>query len=119
MITDLRQLNSFIDTPSYRNEDIRDAVHLVKGNDKFVTLDIKDGFHHVPVASEYRDYLAFRWKGTLYRWTVLPFSLSCSPYYFNKCVRPVVEYLRCMGLRITVYVDDFLLAVEPNRATDY
>ena len=119
LITDLRQLNSFCKVPHYRNEDIRDTVHFVRAGDKFVTADIKDGFFHVPVAREHRDYLGFSYKGLYYRWKVLPFGLCCSPYYFSKVVRPVITYLRSIGLRLTIYVDDFLLAAEESCSADH
>ena len=60
----------------------------------------------MPVAREHRDYLGFSYKGLYYRWKVLPFGLCCSPYYFSKVVRPVITYLRSIGLRVTVYVDE-------------
>ena len=119
LITDLRHLNSQCKVPHYRNEDIRDTAKFVKTGDKFVTADLKDGFFHVPVAREHRDYLGFCYKNVYYRWKVLPFGLCCSPYYFCKIVRPVIAYLRSIGLRVTVYVDDFLLAVEQSCATDH
>ena len=84
-----------------------------------MTADIKDGFFHVPVASEHRDYFGFSYKGLYYRWKVLPFGLCCSPYYFSKVVRPVITYLRSIGLRVTVYVDDFLLAAEESCSADH
>jgi len=118
LITDLRQLNSFCSVSSFKNDDIREAVKLVKPADRFVTTDIKDGFYHIQVNSAYRDYLGFQWKGTYFRWTVLPFGLSCSPYYFNKTLRPVVGYLRSLGVRVSVFVDDFLLAAEASTITD-
>ena len=119
IITDLRQLNSFCKVLHYRNEDIRDTVHFLRAGDKFVTADIKDGFFHVPVAREHRDYLGFSYKGLYYRWKVLPFGLCCSPYYFSKVVRPVITYLRSIGLRVAVYVDDFLLAAEESCSADH
>ena len=47
-----------------------------------------------------------------YVWQVLPFGLSASPYFFCKTIRPVIEYLRLHGLRITSYVDDFILMAQ-------
>ena len=118
LITDLRQLNSLCSVPKFRNEDIRDAVKFVKPGDNFVSTDIKDGFFHVPVNIDYRDYLGFRWNNQFYRWKVLPFGLSCSPYYFNKIVRPIVSYLRSLGVRVSVFVDDFILAADASSITD-
>lgn len=118
LITDLRQLNSQCSVPSFRNEDIRDAVKLIESSDNFVTADIRDGFYHIKVHTDYRDYLGFQWKGNYYCWAVLPFGLSCSPYFFNKILRPVISYLRALGVRVSVFVDDFLLSEHANYITD-
>ena len=40
---------------------------------------------------------------------MLPQGLACSPYFFYKVLRPVVQYLRENGLRLVLYVDDALL----------
>jgi hypothetical protein len=40
---------------------------------------------------------------------VFPFGLSCSPF-FNKTLRPVESFLRSLGVRVSVFVDDILLA---------
>ena len=53
-----------------------------------------------------------------YRWTVCPFGLSCSPYYFYKVLRPVITYLRVLGIRVSVFVDDVLLADVAASITD-
>ena len=118
LIIDLRHLNSYLSTPSYRNEDIREASKTIRAKDYFVSLDIKDGFHHIPVKDSCRDYLGFKWRGQYYRWRSLPFGMSCSPYFFAKVLRPVVAYLRSIGLRVTLYVDDFLLAACTQHITD-
>lgn len=119
LITDLRQLNSYCEVPKYRNEDIRDTVKLLKPNDRFVTTDIKDGFFHIPVHRDYKQYLGFYWKGAYFVWCVLVFGLCCSPYYFNKVLRPIISYLREVGLRVTVFVDDFLLAASVAEISDF
>ncbi len=109
LIHNLRHFNTFCDTPSYRNEDIRTVCDVIRYKDYLVSLDIKSGFYHVPVAKQDRDFLCFRWRNVFYKWNVLPFGLSCSPYYFSKFLRPIVTYLRSLGLRVVVYVDDFIL----------
>lgn len=118
LITDLRTLNSFCSPPRYKNEDVRDVASVLKPNDKFISLDIKDGFYHIPVYPVDREYLGFFWSGVYYRWKVLPFGLNSSPYFFAKTVRPVLEYLREIGLRVTVYVDDFLLGASDKHIVD-
>ena len=40
---------------------------------------------------------------------MLPFGHNCSPYFFTKVLRPVVRFFRQIGLRVVLYVDDFIL----------
>ena len=44
--------------------------------------------------------------------TVLPFGLSSACYLFTKLLRPLARYWRSRGLRIVVYLDDCLCAVN-------
>lgn len=44
-----------------------------------------------------------------YVWNLLPFGLQCSPYYFCKLLRPVIEYLRGCDIRLLAYGDDILI----------
>ena len=47
-----------------------------------------------------------------------PFGLSCSPNYFYKVLRPVITYLRSLCIRVSVFVDDVLLADVAASITD-
>ena len=73
------------------------------------TADSKNGFFHIPVCSEHQELLGFSFEQKYYKWTVLPFGLCCGPYYFNKTLRPVMTYLRAKGIKVIVYVDDFIV----------
>jgi hypothetical protein len=119
LIIDLRHLNKHCEAPRFVNEDIRTVKQLIKKNDYLATIDLKDGFLHVPIAVDDRDLLGFCWKGCYYRFTRLPFGLCVSPYIFAKLVRPVVTYLRSLGLRVVAFVDDFILMSESSSFTDH
>ena len=112
IILDLRYVNEACQAPKYQNEDIRCAMNLVQSDDQLITLDISNGFLHVPVHEEHQTYLGMQWKGRMYMWMVLPFGLSSSPYFFAKTLRPVIQSLRQQGLRVMTYVDDFLLCAR-------
>ena len=109
LITDLRALNSSCKPDTFKNEDIRTVKELIQPKDHMVTVDLENGFQHVPVHSDFQKYLGIAWKGYYYIWCSLPFGLNASPYFFNKVLRPVISYLRQCGLRVVVFVDDFLL----------
>ena len=112
LVTDLRVINDHSEKKTFRNESIDDVIVAVKPNDLLITFDIKDGFFNVPLRKDHSKYFAFRWKNNIYKWNVLCFGWSLSPYYFCKIVREFVGYLRSNGLRIVSYVDDFILAAS-------
>ena len=112
LINDLRRLNSFCKSTTFQYEDIKCVFDIVKPNDKLITVHIKDGFYHIPVSKDSQKYLGFRWNNKTYMWTVLPFGLSASPYFFCKTIRQVIKFLRSSGFRLSVYVDDFILCSE-------
>lgn len=110
LILDQREFNSFCETPKFRYEDITQLESVLQAGDYLITIDLKDGFHHIPIAKEDQTYFGFYWKGQFYVWLVLPFGWQSSPYFFTKIVRLAVSYLRAQGIRIANYVDDFLHA---------
>lgn len=114
MIIDLRHVNSFCKTPKFRYEDVSFLPQILKPGDKLVTIDLKDGFHHIPVDSQSSQYLGFEWKNVIYTWNVCPFGLACSPYFFVKTLRPCVEFLRSKGIRLLCYMDDILIAAAED-----
>lgn len=94
LITDLRLLNDNVDAPHFQNEGINTAANVVHSGDYMCKTDLKDGFFHIPVYEPHQTYLGFEFDNVYYVWCVLPFGLTCSPYYFTKCLRPVVSFLR-------------------------
>ena len=109
LILDLRQLNRYCSVEKFQYEDIRTALELVEPHDIYITADLKNGFHHVPIRACDQKYFGFVWRNQYYVWRVLPFGWKASPFFFHKTVRAVITYLRVKGVRITSYVDDFLL----------
>lgn len=119
LITDLRELNSTIKTTHFKNDDIRVVLKFLEYEDQLISVDIKDSFQHVLVNEAFRDFLGFSFKGLWYRWRVLPFGLSLSPYYFYKFFRCVITYLRSNSVKCSCFVDDIVLAAESSRITDH
>ena len=114
LINNLRKLNSFCKLIAFQYEDVNCVMEIVKSGDKLVTVDIKDGFYHMPVAECSQKYLGFKWRNTTYMWAVLPFGLSVSPYIICKTIRQAIKILRGAGFRLSVYVDDFILCADEH-----
>jgi hypothetical protein len=84
LIIDLRRINLHLRVPKFSYEDIKVVSEFVQKEDYMVTLDLKSGFHHIPINKNDQEYLGFQFKGKFYKWTVLPFGLKISPYVFAK-----------------------------------
>ena len=64
-------------------------------------------------------FLRFSWEEEYYQFKTLPFGLTSAPYVFTKLLRPVAALFRQAGLRILVYLDDWLLlASDPDLLKD-
>ncbi len=98
LVTDCRPANNFLRTPEFKQEGILQLENIVQEGDYFITLDLKDGFFHVPVAEDSTRYLGILWKQRFYIWRVLPFGLSASPYFFYKTLHPVLNWARTHGI---------------------
>ena len=112
-------MNSHVNTPSFSQEGIKAVEELIQANDDLITIDLQDGFQHVPVNIASQMLLGIFWCGNYYAWTVLTFGLSCSPYFFHKTIRPVVKFLRENLTRIAPFVDDFLIMTKKAESTDH
>ena len=119
LVTDLRRLNDHIKSQSFRHEGIDTVTDQIQSEDYLVTIDLKNGYHHVQIHYDDRKYLGFEWRGHYYMWCVLPFGLKCSSYFFCKTVRPVIQFLRQQNIRIVSYVDDILLMCQGRDLTDH
>lgn len=119
LVVDLRCVNECIVSKSFRNEGIDSVTQLIEANDTLCSIDLKNGYHHVPICVEDQKYLGFSWKNTFYIWLVLPFGLKCSSYYFCKTVCPAIQFLREQGIRIVSYVDDMLLMCHDSCLSDH
>ena len=76
------------------------------------SIDLKDAYHHVPIAPASRDLLGFTVAKSTYHFKALPFGLRPAPRLFTRLVACVAAFLRQRGLRLFCYLDDLLLAAE-------
>ena len=107
---DLRALNASVPYEKFKMEGIRQMRQLVREGDFLTSIDLTDGYLHVPVAKQSRRWLQFRFLGRYYRFKCLPFGLSSAPRIFTKMLRPVIQRCREEGIRILAYLDDIFIA---------
>ena len=76
------------------------------------SFDLKSGYHHIDVAQNHRKYLGVSWNDVFYSFVVLPFGLLSAPYVFTKMMRPLVKLWRRKCLKVEVYLDDGICALQ-------
>ena len=78
-------------------------------------LDLKDAFHHIPVAPSQWHLLGFHWQSQFYYSIVLTFGLRSAPYIFNLFAEGLHWIIRRhIPGELCHYLDDFLPIFHPN-----
>ena len=109
LIIDLSNLNKFIKKCSFRMEDKNVIKSLIRPGDFLVSIDLENAFFSVPLHPSSKRFVNFELDGRRYAFRVLPFGMTSSPRVFSKILKPVMNYLRHSGMRITSYLDDILI----------
>jgi len=73
----------------------------------FSTLDLRSGYHNIPMRESDRDKTAFITRRGCFRYKVMPFGLTCAPSVFQR----LMDLVLC-GLTYEsylVYLDDIIV----------
>ncbi|XP_049872880.1 uncharacterized protein LOC126371606 [Pectinophora gossypiella] len=111
-IFNLKRLNDYVLAPKFRLINQFQIPSHIQRNDYMMKLDISQAYFHVPVRESHRRYLSLVYQNTVYEMTCLPFGLASAPAAFAKITNWVAQQLRMKGLRVIVYLDDFLIFHE-------
>ena len=119
-VVDMKDLNNFIEPVHFKMEDLSHLPSVLRRGDFMCKIDLKDAYQTIPIAKKSRIYLRFLWRGKLYQFTCLPFGLRSSPRIFTKVLKPLLVYLRALGVRLLVYLDDILImAATPELCLEH
>ncbi|KAK6191794.1 hypothetical protein SNE40_003386 [Patella caerulea] len=83
---------------------IQTIIDLIEPSCFMSSLDLKDAYHSVPIARNYRKYLKFQWNSKLYQFRVLPNGLASAPRYFTTLLKPIFAFLRQQALTSSGYI---------------
>ena len=103
---DYRPLNLETTLDRYPLPGIEDIFNAMGGATIFSKLDLRSGYHQMPVRKEDRCKTAF-WGANrvLWEWLVVPFGLKNAPPYFQRRMDQVLQglpFARC-------YIDDIII----------
>ena len=111
-VLDLSALNRFVRQIKFRMETPYSVRDSIRPGDWATSLDLKDAYFHVLVHPRFRKWLRFTWAGRVFQFRVLPFGLSLSPWVFTRITRELACCLRSRGIRIRMYLDDWLILAQ-------
>ena len=112
VILNLKAINVFIPPQHFRMETLVSILPTISPQDWAVSIDLKDAYLHVPIHPTSRHLLSFQYQGRTFQYRVLPFGLKESPWVFTRLVSTLVGYLRCRGICIHYYLDDWLIVAS-------
>lgn len=93
---------------------IEDQLDRLQDARLFSTLDLRDGFLHVPVEEDSVKYTAFVVPDGHYEFLKVPFGLCNSPAVFQRHIRAVFRPLITNGV-VLVYLDDLIIPSKDER----
>lgn len=117
-IIDLSSLNKLLVIPKFRMETLDRIVRTILEAMWGTSVDITDAYLHVPIAWEFHVYFAFVLGDETFVFQVLPFGLSSAPWTFSRVIKPIKKYLRSSGVRVSSFLDDFLILGLTPPLTD-
>uniref|UniRef100_A0A8D9E8A0 Enzymatic polyprotein n=1 Tax=Cacopsylla melanoneura TaxID=428564 RepID=A0A8D9E8A0_9HEMI len=109
-VFNLKGLNTFLSLKKFRLISHLKVPSFLQRGDFLTKLDLSQAYSHVPIVPRHQRFLSFVYRDKVYQWTCLPFGLASAPQAFAQLTNWVASLLREKGVRVIVYLDDFLVA---------
>jgi hypothetical protein len=110
---DYRRLNEATVDNKWPLPRVKEVLSRLSGAKYYATLDLRSGFHQVPMAEESIKYTAFTTEDGLYEYTRLPFGLKNAPAHFQRQMSELLSSMRGCGAE--VFIDDIVVYGEDEQ----
>jgi len=87
---------------------IEDILDRLQDSCVFSSLDLKNGFFHVPANENSRKYTAFVTHSGQYQFLKVPFGLCNSPAVFQRFINEIFSNMTVKGIALP-YIDDLVI----------
>lgn len=113
---DYRSLNKIIEKDNYPLPLIEDQIDKLGKAKYFISIDMKNGFHQIPVSEDSIKYTAFSTPDGHYEFLKMPFGICNGPSVFQRAITKAVKHLDFL----LVYIDDILIPFSTlDQGLDY
>eukprot|EP00762_Andalucia_godoyi_P005502 ANDGO_00514.mRNA.1 Retrovirus-related Pol polyprotein from transposon 412 len=113
LCVDYRELNANTVDMQFPMQNTHAILERLAGMRLFATMDLKSGFHQMPLEESAMPLTAFSTPSGLYEYTRIPFGLKNAPRYFQKVMTEVLSGL--VGRGCEVFVDDICVCAASTE----
>lgn len=113
---DYRKINQKMVKDEYPLPVIDDHIDKLSRARVFSTLDLKNGFFHLPIDEDSTKYTAFVTSSPegQYEFLRAPFGLSICPKYFTRYINIIFRALIVKGI-VLIFIDDLIILAEDEQ----
>lgn len=111
MCIDYRALNKISVKDNFPLPLLDDCIEFLGGKNCFSVLDLKNGFHQLPMDKESIKYTDFVTPFGQYEYTCMPFGLKNGPSAFQRWLTSIFRDMIDAG-ELIIYIDDILIATH-------
>ena len=112
---DFRKINRKIVKDRYPLPLIEDVLDKLQSARVFSTLDLRNGFFHVPVEEDSKKYTAFVTHRGHYQFLRVPFGLCNSPAVFQRYINKIFQDLTRKDI-VLPYMDDLIIPSKDEES---
>ena len=94
VLLNLKCLNTHAQYHHFKMDSLNTVLQMVKSSCFMASIDLKDAYYSIPIATVDQKYLTFLWRGKLYKYVCSPNGLAFCPRKFSMLLKPVYSHVR-------------------------